>query len=63
MGSDGRTDLAALLRALAGQPCQLAGLLQLTRDATVARAALRAARRVLGERFAMPESRPRAPAV
>jgi len=55
MGVDGRTDIAALLRVLAGQPRQLAGLLQLARDAACARAALRAARRALGERFAMPE--------
>ncbi|WP_353962029.1 phosphorylase [Crenobacter oryzisoli] len=54
MGSDGHTDIVALLRDLGEQPRQLAGLLQLARDAFTARSALHAARRALGERFAMP---------
>ena len=54
LGHDGRTQLAALLMTLARHPRQLAGLLQLAHDATVARAALRTTRRLLGDRFALP---------
>jgi hopanoid-associated phosphorylase len=60
LGPDGRTDLAALLRALAAQPGQLGSLLQLAQDAALARSALRSTRRLLGERFALPA--PAAPA-
>jgi hopanoid-associated phosphorylase len=53
LGHDGRTRVAALLGSLAGHPHQLAGLLQLARDATIARAALRTTRSYLGDRFAL----------
>jgi hopanoid-associated phosphorylase len=54
LGPNGRTHLAALLMTLARHPRQLARLLQLAHDATVAGAALRTTRRLLGERFALP---------
>ncbi len=54
LGTDGRTDLGALLLALARQPRQLADLLKLAGDAAAARASLRAVRRSLGPRFALP---------
>jgi hopanoid-associated phosphorylase len=54
LGNDGRTRLAALLATLVRHPRQLAGLLQLAHDATVARAALRTTRTLLGDRFALP---------
>lgn len=54
LGADGRTDLGALLLALARQPRQLPDLLKLARDAATARATLRAARRSVGPRFALP---------
>jgi hopanoid-associated phosphorylase len=54
LGPDGRTDLAALLSALARGPRQLGDLLQLARDGRTARAALRTTRRLVGERFALP---------
>jgi hopanoid-associated phosphorylase len=54
LGNDGRTRLAALLVTLARHPRQLAGLLQLAHDATVAHAALRTTRTLLGDRFALP---------
>ena len=57
MGSDGSTDLLALLRILARQPWQLAGLLHLARDASTARAALRITRKALMQRFALPQSK------
>ena len=59
LGRDGGTDLAALLMTLARHPRQLAGLLKLANDATVARAVLRTTRRLLGERFALPAPKPR----
>ncbi|MCW3478597.1 phosphorylase [Neisseriaceae bacterium JH1-16] len=59
MGSDGRTDFVALLRTLAEQPRQLIDLLQLARDAGIARAALRTARDAMGEYFAKPEAKRR----
>jgi hopanoid-associated phosphorylase len=58
LGRNGRTDLAALLMALARHPRQLAGLLQLAHDGAVARAALRTTRRLLGDRFALPPPLP-----
>ncbi|HEV7813531.1 MAG TPA: phosphorylase [Janthinobacterium sp.] len=54
LGPDGRTDLGALLRALAADPRQLGGLLQLGRDAAAARAVLKTTRKLLGRRFALP---------
>jgi hopanoid-associated phosphorylase len=54
LGRDGRADLAALLGALAAHPGQLFSLLQLARDAALARSALRTTRRLLGDRFALP---------
>jgi hopanoid-associated phosphorylase len=54
LGRDGRTDLGAMLRALAAHPGQLAGLFQLARDAALARGTLRTTRRLLGDRFALP---------
>jgi hopanoid-associated phosphorylase len=54
LGGDGRTDLAALLGALAADPRQLSGLLRLARDAALARAALRTTRRLLGDRCLLP---------
>jgi hopanoid-associated phosphorylase len=59
LGQDGRTRLAALLGALAAHPRQLAALVQLARDATVARAALRTTRALLGERYALASPMPR----
>jgi hopanoid-associated phosphorylase len=56
-GQDGGTDLGALLFTLAAHPGQLAGLLQLARDAALARAALRTTRALLGDRFALPQAR------
>jgi hopanoid-associated phosphorylase len=50
-GEDGRTAMGPLLRELLRHPGQLPALLRLGGDAARARGALRAARRVLGERF------------
>lgn len=54
MGSDGRTDLVALLRVLARHPGQLPDLLRLARDSGKARAALRTARTAVGDRYSLP---------
>jgi hopanoid-associated phosphorylase len=58
LGKGGRSDITALLRTLARHPRQLPGVLQLGRDAALARAALRTARARLGERFALPAALP-----
>lgn len=54
MADDGRSDILAVLAALARSPGQLGALLHLARDAAAARAALRNARRALGDSFALP---------
>lgn len=54
MGADGRTDIAAVLLGLLKAPHQLGALLVLGRDAAAARAALRTARRVVGDGFGLP---------
>lgn len=51
LGEDGRTDLAALLGELLRHPGQLPALLRLGRDASVARGAMRKARKALGEDY------------
>jgi hopanoid-associated phosphorylase len=53
MGADGKVDMPALLRSLLRDPAQIAGLLRLARDASAARAALQAAQRQAGGRFAL----------
>lgn len=55
-GADGRTDMLALLASLIAHPSQLGAMLRLGRDSAQARAALRQARALLGERFALPEA-------
>jgi hypothetical protein len=50
-GADGRTDLGALLRALAAAPGQLPALLRLAGDARVGFAELSRCRRILGGSF------------
>jgi len=51
MREDGSTDVLAVLRSLIRQPAQLPALLDLARDAGVAKRALRQGRQRLGERF------------
>jgi len=53
-GADGDTALGPLLRELLRHPGQLPALMRLAGDASRARAALRTARAVLGERFGAP---------
>lgn len=55
MAADGSTDVGAIVRGLLKAPHQLGGLLRLGRDASAAKAALVAARRAVGDRFALPE--------
>jgi len=54
MADDGRSDVLAVLAALAKSPRELGPLLRLARDAATARVALRNARRALGEGFSLP---------
>jgi len=56
MADDGRSDVLAVLAALAKSPQELGPLLRLARDAATARAALRNARRALGEGFSFPSA-------
>ncbi len=56
MGADGSTDIGAILIGLLKALHHLPGLLRLGRDAAAARRALQAARRALGEEFALPTS-------
>lgn len=49
MGSDGRTDVGAVMAGLLKAPWQLPALMRLGRDAAVAKASLLAVRRAVGE--------------
>jgi hopanoid-associated phosphorylase len=53
MREDGSTDVLAVLRSLIRRPAQLPALLDVARDAGVAKRALRQGRLRLGERFGM----------
>ncbi|WP_224078881.1 phosphorylase [Cupriavidus laharis] len=53
MGSDGRTDVGAVMAGLLKSPWQLPALMRLGRDAAAARASLLAVRRAVGQDFAL----------
>lgn len=53
MGSDGRTDVGAVMAGLLKAPWQLPALMRLGRDASAARASLLAVRRAVGQDFAL----------
>ena len=53
MGSDGRTDVGAVMAGLLKAPWQLPALMRLGRDASAARASLLAVRRAVGQGFAL----------
>lgn len=54
LGQDGRPDLRAVLRSVAGQPSQLPALVRTARDARIAWAALRRGRRWIGAGLGCP---------
>jgi adenosylhomocysteine nucleosidase len=53
--ADGIPDFAAVLRSVVGQPSQLPSLMRLALDASIARAALRRGRALLGPSLAFPD--------
>lgn len=53
MGSDGRTDVGAVVLGLLRTPQQLPALMRLARDASAARTAMVAARRAMGDDFSL----------
>ncbi len=53
MGSDGRTDVGAVMAGLLKSPWQLPALMRLGRDASAARGSLLALRRTVGQDFAL----------